>query len=520
MRYSDDLFLLIKSLTKQEKSYFKKLASAFNDNESSNYIRLFDELVKQSKNEEYNEQKIKSQNYSGKFVKNFSFHKNYLYNMILDAMIIYNKEKNNLVDLRFLLSQVEFLYNKLHFEQANKILIKAKKIAKDSEDYIAMVRILNWEKILARRSSFTSQFLEVFNAIYKEQTEAIAKIKNISDYNYLYHKMGAISEKTGTGFSRNENDFSSFIEINDNELLQDEKFAITFESRFFYHNIKQQFFMTVLDFQQAYYHTSKIAELFESKPSELKNNLRRYIITLHNFLNIQIRLKKFDEYETTVGKLLSLKNRFGNFLSDHDKTYIFYSIAVALFGKYFIRPDSKQLKEHLEFVSRELPLNEKKIHIKQLIILYFFTGVGYFVVEDFEKCIYWMGKIINSEKNDMSQDYQSHARIVNLLCYYELSYFDSLDYVLKSTYHYLNKNKRAYKYETIILKYLRKSFRITSKKDLMDMLLDMKIELEEIVNKPYEKNAFDTFNILIWVESKLQNIPVFEMIKLMEDKTG
>ncbi len=45
VKSSDDIFKLIKSLSKQEKSYFKKFASAFSDEEGSNYLKLFDELV-------------------------------------------------------------------------------------------------------------------------------------------------------------------------------------------------------------------------------------------------------------------------------------------------------------------------------------------------------------------------------------------------------------------------------------------------------------------------------------------
>ena len=48
MTVSDDLFQLIKSLTKPEKIYFKKFSSIFIEKESSNYLKLFDEIDKQT----------------------------------------------------------------------------------------------------------------------------------------------------------------------------------------------------------------------------------------------------------------------------------------------------------------------------------------------------------------------------------------------------------------------------------------------------------------------------------------
>ncbi len=45
------------------------------------------------------------------------------------------------------------------------------------------------------------------------------------------------------------------------------------------------------------------------------------------------------------------------------------------------------------------------------------------------------------------------------------------------------------------------------------MFEEMKRDLEKIVNDPFEKNAFDAFNILYWLESKIKNISVAEVMK-------
>lgn len=124
-----------------------------------------------------------------------------------------------------------------------------------------------------------------------------------------------------------------------------------------------------------------------------------------------------------------------------------------------------------------------------------------------------MGRIINMEKTDLSQDYQCYSRIVYLISYFELGYFDSLEYALKSAYHFMSKRDRVYKYENIILKYLRISFRIKTMSELDEMFKNMKRELEEIKDDPLEQNAFDAFNILYWLDSKVKKIPMMELIK-------
>ena len=88
-----------------------------------------------------------------------------------------------------------------------------------------------------------------------------------------------------------------------------------------------------------------------------------------------------------------------------------------------------------------------------------------------------------------------------------------MEYALKSAYHFISKRERVYKYENIIQKYLRKSFRIKTDKELKEMFREMTIELEAIRNDEYEKNAFDAFNIIPWLESRIKNVPIYDVIK-------
>ena len=45
------------------------------------------------------------------------------------------------------------------------------------------------------------------------------------------------------------------------------------------------------------------------------------------------------------------------------------------------------------------------------------------------------------------------------------------------------------------------------------MFIEMRKELEKINNDPFEQNAFDAFNILYWLDSKINNIPFAEYLR-------
>lgn len=517
MRASDEIYELIKSLTKEERSFFRKYAATLANEGNNNYLKLFDEIQLQvSKSEEYDEKKIKEKSFTGKFQKNFPYHKNYLYNLILSAMVLYSKDKREFYNLHFLISQAKFLFERVLYEQAYKVLLKAKKIAYEDENFAELQTILNWERTILRKIIGPNEYNEKSIQIYNEMEEALEKQKNVILFGKLYSQIGTAIEKSGTGFTRNEKDFSVFDITNNDELMKDESKATTMLSKFFFHSTKMVYYQAIQDNTNAYIHSKKIVELFDS-PARILSRINWYVVSLNNFCIILIRLGKFDEYENTKNKMIDLRRKYGNLLSENEKALIFYSTSVLGMSPIFAKLTRERLSSHLEEVTKGFVPVEDKIHVQQRIIVYFFVGLGYFVLGDYEKCIYWLGKIINSVKTDLSEDYQAYARIVNLISYYELEYFDSLEYVLKSTYHYLNKRKRVYKYENIVLKYLRRSFRIKTQAELYEMFDEMNYELKEIAKDPFEKNAFDGFNILFWLESKLKKKTIIDVMTSKSD---
>ena len=87
MTPSEDLFRLIKSLTPNEKGYFKKFSKIHVREGKNNYMMLFEAIDKQI---EYDEKAIINKFSKEQFVKQFPVAKNYLYNLILKALDVYH----------------------------------------------------------------------------------------------------------------------------------------------------------------------------------------------------------------------------------------------------------------------------------------------------------------------------------------------------------------------------------------------------------------------------------------------
>ncbi|HMS34875.1 MAG TPA: hypothetical protein PKC91_12400, partial [Ignavibacteria bacterium] len=203
MKASDEIFQLVKSLTKQEKTYFKKFATAFIGEEGSNYLKMFDEISNQAVREEvYNEEKIKKGSYSGKFLKNLSYHKNYLYNMIMSSLINYHKDNKEIIFVRNLLSQVEILTGKLLYDQALKVLGRAAKIAEEKDMFLLSYEINFLDRILKRLTLGHQESRMLINDFYKIQKDILEKLLNYIELYNLHDRINDIMRKSSTGKSR------------------------------------------------------------------------------------------------------------------------------------------------------------------------------------------------------------------------------------------------------------------------------------------------------------------------------
>ena len=128
MKTSDNLFKLVKSLSKSEKGYFKKYANFHVRNEQNNYTKIFDAIDNQK---EYEEKKLLQKFRTERFINQFAVAKNYLYDMILESLEAYHK--NSTTEIRSILNRIEILVDKGLHSQAKKLLKKAKEMAITNE---------------------------------------------------------------------------------------------------------------------------------------------------------------------------------------------------------------------------------------------------------------------------------------------------------------------------------------------------------------------------------------------------
>lgn len=499
---SNHLFQLIHSLSQSEKRYFKIFSSFQAGNKV--YIRLFDAVAKQK---EYDEKKLKDK----LKIKAFAIAKMYLYNLIIRSLRSQQLNQNISLQLKDLLKDIEILFQKGLYEQSNKLLVKAKKLAQTYEKFPLLLEIYQLEHLIANVSINTAQHKVLFENSHKEVTETITALQEQMEHRKIINLL--IYKRSARGkLVRSESDKKEVYEKAKTLLNKKPATLLSYRTGMFHHNIKELYYYSINDIKSAYENSKNSIRHLESNPTLLTQELNNYMFALNNLMNAQMALHKYEEIKESIDKLKSIpaitpieKARIFGFCASKEIIYFAHT------GRY------KEGMEHVPVIEKELEQYENKIHKPACYAIFSNIEELYIVCGQFKQALYWNNKILNDPKIESFYDFYSNSRISEMIIHYELENIEKVQSLIKSYYQFLIKNQGKYKYENSFIRFFRNVINIAGQDELKKEFVRFHKELLELANDPFEKEAFDFFDLISWLESKIENRP---FATIMKEKLG
>lgn len=494
---SDDLFQLIHSLSKQEKRYFKLHATRHVIGKENKYVQLFDAIEKQN---HYDEGKIKRK-FKGQAITNqLHVAKNYLYHLILNSLRNYHEA--NLEDKFYTwMRNAQLLFDKGLYKQSEKSLNKAKKSAIENERFLQMLEIYRWEHQIAHSRNDFNRLDEYTQKGIQEEFEVLAKYQNFLEFQALndrvfipYWKKGAIrSEKEKTALKR----------LFQKPIFQKPENANSFRARYFYFNARFSSHLFLGELNESYQCIRQMVQMFEAlDPKKVKGKLIRYYSSaLINLAIVQHRLHKFDEILQTLQQLRQVPTE-----SPEQKRRLLirsFNLEINLYlhtGQF--SSGVQQIKE-LEPVFEKY---QQEINKQQRIGTYYNLAYLYFGAANYDRALDWINALLQDPAIKTRADIHCFGRILNLIIHYELGNDQLLEYIVKSTYRFLSNRKRLFKVEAVMLKLIRRYPKWITTKERRDGFQALVNELYDLTKDEFEKSAFEYFDFIAWMESKVQAI--------------
>ena len=495
MKPSTELHDLIGSLTKSEKRFFKLHSSL--QSGDKNYLRIFDAIDKQKV---YDEEAIKKFFAKETFIKHLPSEKNHLYKLILKALRAYHAESSVSGILKQEIKNIEILYHKALYVECNKLLHRAKRIAKDNERFYYWFELLSWEKMLLEEAYESGEFTKDLDALIEEEREVIEKLRNLAAYHILYSKINYVFRSGG--YVRTDEEHAMVEEISEHPLIVGKNTALSkraaticYYTQGFCHWAKRNWNTSLEKFQLA----QKIMDEHELLKGDLP---KRYIRTLHYIINCQIELRDLKSARANITKMRALAETPG-FTGFNMETQLFVASYLSELRLLDRSGEFSKAMKLVDDVIAGLEQGGNRIHKEYELEFYFALACVHFGAGQMNKALFWLNKVLNDNEPTLRQDIFTYARLFNLVVHYELGNFDLLEYIVRSTQRFLNRHQRAYQLETMLIEHIRKLARATDPIIKKELFRSMHDQLVVLLKDQNEGLVLKYFDVLSWVEGHM-----------------
>ena len=502
-RFTDALFQLIKSLEKAEKRHFKLYITRSSSNENLKIIQLFDALDKMV---DYDEKAlIKKLNPVTK--PQLANLKSHLYKQLLASLRLLKTTVNIDLQLSELLDNARVLYYKGLKLQSFKMLEKAKELAKTNHKYNFLAQVISLEKKI-ETLHITRSTLEKTEVLAMEAADISVHINNViklSNLALLLYRW-----YVQNGHARNKEDekgvrsfFKDMLPPNPEQITDFYERLYLYQSYCWYAFIRQDFLMY-------FRYSKKWVDLFDEEPAMVTVETGHYIKGMHTLLNALFNLRNYKLFQVVLKRFERFAATPPSNAHDNFRVHTFIYINAAKLNWHLMTgtfADGLALVPKIEAGLQEYA---SYIDLHRILVYNYKISMLYFGNGDYATCIDYLQRIIN-EHGNLRIDLQCYARLLHLMAHYELGNDAIIESLTRSVYRFMAKMKNFSVVEEEIFRFIRNAFKVSSK--------ELKPELEQFLYriKHLEKNRFETrafayLDVISWVESKVYEKPMSEII--------
>jgi hypothetical protein len=510
-RTKDELFQLVKTLEKAEKRNFKLFVKRNSAQVDLKIIQLFDALDKM---EHYDEEILLRKNKSIR-KQQLSNLKAHLYKQILASLRVLKDEDNIDIQLHEQMDYARILYNKGLYNHSLKVLSRTKELAKNYNQITFWLQALFFEKKI-ESLHITRSFEDRAEQLAREVNELddrlvmVGRLSNLALQLYgWYIKMG---------HARDKKDVEAVKAFFENHMPKGASDFKGFYEKLYLHQSYAWYGFILQDFLMYYKSCQRWVDLFEKEPIMKKVESQQYIKGMHNLLNAHFMLQNHARFAEALQVFENFyKSKEAN-LTDNNRVQTFVYLYIAKINKHFLDGSFTQGLKLVPHIEQKLDEHELLLDRHRVLIFYYKIACLYFGAGNFDKAIEFLNRIINW-KVDLRTDLQCYARLLHLISHYELGNFEILDYLIKSVYRFMAKMQNLSVVEKEIFRFIQQTFHM-NKQQVSKAFELLRNKLAKYEANPLESRSFMYLDFISWLDSKIENVPVQEVIRRKASGAG
>jgi len=495
---SNQLLILIQSLSKSEKVYFKK-QNASKTPVTKKYLAIFDYVAKTNT---YDEAVLKR-----KFkIKNLSKVKQYLFEHLRKSLRNYHSEKNARIQLNNYLTDIHIIFKRGLFDYCEELIRRAEKLARVHNHHLAIIQLNEYKHyILGSQPQKYAHLFTTFKEQLKEFDFISSNYRNTLQYS-MYKDIFFMNVRLNKELILNE----------DMEFIIPKEAPRTIQGQLFNGEVILAKAVTERNHKKMKMASMKLVDLYEQEPLFCKEYPSRYIVVLINQINCFANIDSvpFEELDAMLEKVKRILNNCNlEKVSKLEKEAVLGS---HLFCIYFKKHRYAEAEALHEIYLTWLKHNVQNIPPVQGVIFYYrlFTGAVY--ANRYGDALNLSNLIQDSEEAKMRLDVKVYTRLLILLIYFVEDDLLLLESCTHSTYQFIRNNKLKSVFVNLLIGFFKSKVicaNFTQSKVKKGLLNALRVEIVTLFEQqPKEKMALNYFQIIRWIDSQLEG-------KTMEEVT-
>ena len=475
---SDALFVLIKSLSKSEKRYFRLQPMA----EDGQHRLLFDAMEKLSV---YDEDKLLKLLKGTPMADALSIAKNRLYHTLLKSLASFHHKATARAEVMRLLQSIQVLYNRNLHEQADKLVNSALKIARKNELSALQLELNKWkERILEAMNIPASDRYELLNSNYLDTQAVVSSIQNEKEIACMKWSWFAGYYTNGQARQTEEQ------ENNDRLLMEIEsQHAISLEAQIKLLQLKGA---VLLDSRKPHESLNSLKELLELlENNDWKNNQDKTILrsALANAAVISTQLKNIKESSEFLSQLEAC-------FEENENKSLLHSTALTVF---LLQKNNEAAHKYIQEHSEILAVSENEFD-NRVAHVWFQSAVVCFIQQEFKESERFIQKLLQHIPTNDLVHLQCIAQVFNLILQIELKNDRYIPYALRNVQRFLITRNKAFEGEKKILQFINETLK--KRKSIQETEIWNWLEAELLSVKKTDPLFFTYFDFHKWAKAK------------------
>ena len=494
---TDQLFSLIKSLTKSEKRNFRLYVNRFAEGNATRYVQVFDLLDKQQALDEA----AVFDKIAGLDKGQFSNLKRHLYSQIMVSLEQLHKQKRADIKIRELLNFAHILYGKGLYLQALKLLQKAKTTADRHHYDVHFLSILEFEKKIqsrhiTRMGAAHSLALVEESEQRGEQVAGMFRLSNLRlrMHNY-YIKHGHVGDADEAAAVTRL--FETHLPANLNEAtLGVKERAYLYQSYVWYHFI-------LLDFRQCFINAEKWVNLLQADENMALRDPDLLMRGFHYLLVSAYNIRDRESHARYLAEVEHFRKENYRRFNVNSQIMSFIYVHNARLNHYMLSGDFAAGLRAVPATLRRIQRYGSRLDPHRIMILYYKIAWLHLGASDPGTCIEYLQKILGMNTQNLRSDVQIFSHLLFLPAHYDLGNEEIIRYLIKNTEVFLGRHAGNHRMPRLCLRYFKRLIH-TPPSERRAVLEEFEAELLKIAAKPYEKRAFFYLDMPAWVRAKIE----------------